>query len=128
MKTFIFTLVATVLFTSSSWAADLLCHTSAPVPNPVRVFDQFKLTNIEGNEFDLESDLPDQDTLTEFELIDGQRSAVFSNECDNAYEVLFPAELFDRAVRGEAKAIRGVLHYELIGESKVDVNLICQIL
>jgi hypothetical protein len=117
-----------LLSTSSVWAADLACFTDKPLKTSNGDVSAIVLNNIEKSESDLRSSLPDQGAMTGFELsTDGKvKSAGFSNECDNEYDITFGAAQLDAVIAGKIDSIRGKVKYDGADDIKSEVSMTCR--
>lgn len=102
-----------ILFAISAQAANLSCVTQKVLETSNGPVTAFTLTDIEKSDSEMESSLPDQNTLSGFMsdeagLVTG---ASFSNECDNMYDVVFKTDEFNAAVSGAAYTITGQIDF-----------------
>ncbi len=123
-------LVITLLLTTSfhALATDLACFTKKPLKTGSGKVSAMVLRNIESDE--LEATLPDQNTLSPFAVTEGGKTveATFSNECDNAYTVTFPAEDFQKLMADEDSLdeLSGTAHYGDSGGASSTTGLTCR--
>jgi hypothetical protein len=118
-------ILAVSAFTSGAFATDLKCRVDRAFETSVGNVAIVNFTQIEGTEFQVKSDLPDQSTMTAFEIANGVASAGFSNECDNEYEVIFPAKRFEKVIAGEKRSIVGKIKYTSADNEKFAAKLLC---
>lgn len=118
-------LSALLMASVPGFAMDLSCVVYNRVATEDSVYS-FEMNNIENNET-LESDLPDQSTLSPFEIVKNAATASFSNECDNMYEVVFPAHAFKTLLSRHKTSISGKIEYGFMGTEVQHARIQCKI-
>ena len=118
-----------VLFSLSSQAASLACFTQKPLETSTGPITEFTLTDIEKNDFEMESSLPDQNTLASFAsdeagLVTG---AAFSNECDNMYEIVFKTDAFKAVISGTAFSLTGQIDFSSSDGTSSSTSIECRV-
>lgn len=119
----IFSLLA---ITSTAHATDLSCRLANSIETSSAVIDAFILDNIEGNESQLNSDLPDQNTLEAFAPgNDGSIKASFSNECDNMFSVSLNVLDLQLLSGGYGSVVKGNLSVDESTGLKASTKITC---
>jgi hypothetical protein len=127
MKTLI--ILSLVLFSISSQAINLACVTQKTIETSTGPVTAFTLTDIEKSDSEMESSLPDQNTLFAFEsdeagLVTG---ASFSNECDNMYVIVFKTDAFKAVVSGAAFSLTGQIDFSSADGTNSSTSVECRV-
>ncbi len=121
-------LVLLALATSmNALALDLACFTLAPLNTSIGPVRAVTFTGVDRGEA-VRASFPDQNAMTAFTEADGKFVAEFSNECDNHYNVTFPANDFLAILAGEIYEINGTVDYEGADEVSGSAFLRCRAL
>jgi hypothetical protein len=120
-------LFATLSLSLNAFATDLACFTDRPLITPNGTKTAFVINNVDG---EVETTLPDQNTLNKFELnaTGTQFEASFSNECDNEYIIAFPARAFKTLIEDDPTTtpIRGKVSYSDSAGTKSNSTIVCR--
>lgn len=122
-------ILSLVLFSFSAQAASLACFTQKPLETSTGPVTAFTLTDIEKSDSEMESSLPDENTLSAFTsdaagLLTG---ASFSNECDNMYDIVFKADAFKAVVSGAALSLTGQIDFSSSDGSSSSALIECRV-
>ena len=98
-----------------------------PLITPNGTKTAFVINRVDG---DVEMSLPDQNTMTKFELnaAGTQYEAGFSNECDNEYTIAFPARAFKSLIEDDPTTapICGKVFYSDSEGTKSSTTIVCR--
>lgn len=119
-----------VLISTQAYAIDLTCTLNYGLQTNTEWIHRVTFWHIEAQgdvtaEGALKSTLPDQNTLTPFEPNRNVYTATFSNECDNMYEISFPADTFRAILSYHADFVIGTLSYENADSQRSSVTMNC---
>ena len=122
-------ILSLVLFSLSAQAASLACFTQKPLETSTGPVSAFTLTDIEKSDSEMESSLPDENTLSAFMsdaagLLTG---ASFSNECDNMYDVVFKTDAFRAIVSGAALSLTGQIDFSSSDGTSSSASMECRV-
>lgn len=118
-----------LMFSFAAQAADLTCFTQQPLETSVGPVTTFTLIRIEKTDYQMESSLPDQNTLSDFTADEAGQliGASLSNECDNMYEIVFKADAFRAALSGGATSMSGQIHFSSSDGTDSSTQIECRV-